>query len=92
MTGKEKDEKLNPLNSDRQQINFKNKPENDLMNKIASTNLDNNQKSNKWFLSSGQQFIRDNRDSINSKDKKEDEFKYHPMLKLLYRNCYGNCS
>ena len=95
-TGKEKQ---NPLITDKEQA--KNKQlnldsNNDLMmNKFFSNIEATNQKStNNWFLSKGNQQQFRNRDQTNSKQTKEDDefFKYHPMLKLLYKNCFGECS
>ena len=92
VTGKERDDKLNPLISERQNPRGKSyNLESDLMTRAVSNVEPPPKQSNKWFLGN-QPFARGDRDYAANNKPKEDEFLYHPMLKLLYRNCYGNCS
>ena len=93
VTGKEKDDAKSGFLSGRQTKPI-NQDGSDLMNKLVS-NIDTNQKqqpqqSNRWFVSGNQQFGRDY--PTATKSPKDDELNYHPMLRLLYRNCYGGCS
>ena len=101
VTGKEKDDKLNPLVSERQSPRGKSyNLESDQMMTRAVSNVEPSAKqSNKWFPGNpNQPFARADLDyPANHNKPKEDEFAYHPMLKLLMRNCgnygkYGNCS
>lgn len=99
VTGKEKDDKLNPLVSERQSPRGKAyNLESDQMQTRSVSNVEPKQ-SNKWFPNqSNQPFARGDLDyPANHNKPKEDEFAYHPMLRLLYRNCgnyrnSGTCS
>lgn len=92
VTGKEKDDKLNPLISERQSPRGKSyNLESDSMTRSVVNADPPPKQSNKWFLGN-QPFARGDYGQPAANNKPKDEFIYHPMLKLLYRNCYGNCS
>lgn len=87
LTDKKRDDNKKS-DTDNQAIIKSRSSENNQLNQFPISKQQTN--NNKWVLSADQQF--GNRGfAMNRPQKKEDEFKYHPMLKLIYRDCYGGC-